>query len=65
MELKNLSNGDTDGFALFYIKDKRLATVVLNKEQTEKLDIMLQAVFTGSTVRVIESDRESIEKYLK
>lgn len=60
--MNNLSDGIKDGFALFYLKNKKLHTVVLNEQQLESLDIALKIAFGNDTIRVVESD--DIEKYL-
>jgi hypothetical protein len=60
----NLSDGTTDGFALFYIKDGKLCSVVLNQDQKEMLDLTLSMVFKGQQARIIKSNAEVMKKYL-
>ncbi len=60
--MENLSDGISDGFVLFYIKDKKLNTVLLNEEQAQTLDMMLNVVFKDTPARVMPSD--DVAKYL-
>ena len=62
--MNNLSDGETDGFVLFYIKDKKLCSVVLNSEQKEILHLILPMVFKGNQARIIKSNSEVMKKYL-
>ena len=62
--MNNLSDGEIDGFVLFYIKDKKLCSVVLNTEQKEMLDLTLSMVFKGQQARIIKSNAEVMKKYL-
>ena len=52
MKFKNLSDGTTDGFALFYMKDGLLHAVGLAKDQATMLDILIPGPFMGSKVHV-------------
>lgn len=52
LEFKNLSNGITDGIVFFYMKDKMLYPILLDKEQCEMLDIMLLMAFSESQLRI-------------
>lgn len=63
-EFKNLSNGETDGFALFYIKDGKLKAVLLNEEEATMLDASLKIAFGDSKVRVVDCDKEEVNKLL-
>ena len=63
--MNNLSDGTTDGFALFYIKDGKLHSVVFNQEQKDMLDLTLSMVFKGHQARIIKSDVEVMKKFLE
>lgn len=38
----NLSDGKSDGFVMFYLKDGKLFSVMLNKDQAQFLDSCLE-----------------------
>jgi hypothetical protein len=44
-EFTNLSDGNSDGIVLFYMKEGMLYPVLLNKDQAEMLDITIAAPF--------------------
>lgn len=50
MEYRNLSNGETDGLALFYVKDKTSYPVYLTQEQADMLDMMVGMAISGKCV---------------
>ncbi|MBY6842663.1 hypothetical protein [Clostridium botulinum] len=39
--MSNMSDGNKDGLALFYIKDKKAYPIALDEEQLQMLDITL------------------------
>ena len=44
-EYQHLSDGFSDGFAIFYIKDGKLNSVLLRADEAIKLDALLPMVF--------------------
>ena len=44
MKFQNLSDGTSDGFALFYLKDGKLCSVLLNEDEATILDLMLNTL---------------------
>lgn len=59
----NLSDGVKDGFALFYIKNGELHTVLLNETQVTLLDASLSTVFNDENgVKIVKAD--DVKKYL-
>ena len=44
MKLANLSDGKTDGIALFYVKDGNICPICLTEEQATMLDIGIAIV---------------------
>ena len=60
--MKYLSDGKSDGFALFYIKDEKLKTVCLNEEQAEELSMMLYMFSQGKEINIKTPD--CLENYL-
>lgn len=44
MKFQNLSDGTKDGFALFYLKDGKLNSVLLNEDEATVLDLMLNTL---------------------
>ena len=64
MTFENLSNGETDGFALFYMKDKKLNAVLLNEKQAGKLDLSLKLIFAENKAKILNVDAEEIKKLI-
>ena len=58
----NLSDGKSDGIVLFYLKDKKLYSVLLPREQAEVLDIALGAILGEETLKIAPAD--DVQKYL-
>jgi len=63
-EYNNISNGITDGFVLFYMKDGKLKSVGLNKDEADRLDIILGTVFTEPAT-IIEPNKGIMKKLLE
>lgn len=55
IELNNLSNGETDGIVLFYLKNGSLHPILLNEEQAIMLDMVIATPFAESKLRVAPS----------
>lgn len=62
--LDNLSDGIRDGFVLFYIKDKKLCSVLLSEEQAGIFNLSMKLVFDNKPARVVLSDTEVMKRYL-
>ena len=61
----NLSNGTTDGFTLFYLKDGKLCSVLLNEEQAQCLDLSLGVAFgSQDKIRVVKCDKQIMNDML-
>lgn len=66
MDLKNMSNGKSDGVCLFYMKDSKLKTVALSKSDVEQLDVMMALIFTkDNPLTVCTPDLDIINKLIK
>lgn len=52
----NVSDGESDGFVLFYVKNKKLHSVLLNEIQASLLDLSLKMVFDDEPAKVIPTD---------
>lgn len=63
-KFKNLSDGTSDGFAVFYLKDGKLNTVALTQEQADMLDLCIQIPFQESGVRITPADPKVVKQYL-
>jgi len=48
----NISDGKSNGFVLFYMKDGMLHPVLLTKDQADMLDISIAIPFTEKPARV-------------
>ena len=62
--MDNLTDGIKDGFALFYIKDKKLCSVLLSEEQATIFNISMKLVFNDNPAKVVLSDTEVMKRYL-
>ena len=65
MEFRNLSDGESDGFTIFYLKGKKLHAVLLNEEQAGILDLSLGIVFAKSKARVVDADEVVMRGLIK
>lgn len=54
MKFQNLSDGISDGFALFYLKDGKLCSVLLNEDEAKMLDLMLKTLNLMDKTKPIE-----------
>lgn len=48
----NISDGTSDGIVFFYMKDKMLYPILINKEQAEMLDVVIAMPFKDYKLRV-------------
>ena len=60
--MENLSDGVKDGFVLFYLKDGKLNSVLLDQEQVNVLDVSLKIALGDKAVRVVPTN--DIQRYL-
>ena len=60
----NLSDGEKDGFAVFYLKDSKLCSISLTQEQAEILDVVIAMPFKEKGVAISTPDPEIMKKYL-
>ena len=61
----NLSDGTIDGFTLFYLKDGKLYSVLLNEEQAQCLDLSLGVAFgSQDKIRVVRCDKQVVNEML-
>ena len=60
--MNNLSDGMRDGFALFYLKNQKLNSVLITQEQSDILDMMLSIVFGSDIVKT--SPANDVKRYL-
>lgn len=58
-KLRNLSDGVTDGIALFYVKNKKVYSIIWNEEQLEFLDVVVGMV--PGKIKVLEKEMAGIE----
>ena len=61
--MKNASDGKSDGFALFYVKDRELFSVALTKEQLETFDFLLPMILKNK-VTVLEGSQGKVTNRL-
>lgn len=63
---KNLSDGESNGIVLFYMKNKMLHPVMITKDQVEMLDLVLAIPFkeTKLIVDPIPLEYETIKKMI-
>lgn len=54
----NLSNGETDGFVLFYLKGGKLHPVLLSQDQADMLDLSIVVPFQEKPCRVAPTPLE-------
>lgn len=54
-KFQNLSNGQSDGVVIFYMKNGKLHPVALTKDQAQMLDIAISVPFKSSAMNVIGS----------
>jgi len=64
MTLENLSDGKSDGFALFYLKDGKLNSVMLTEDQVTALDLMLKVVFGEEKATIVNCDESVIRNMI-
>lgn len=65
MELKNMSDGKSDGLCLFYMKDSKLKGVLLSKSDLEQLDVTLALIFNkDNALTVCSLDPEVIKELI-
>jgi len=57
-EFTNLSDGNSDGIVLFYMKEGMLYPVLLNKDQVEMLDIAIAVPFMKSKLAITPTPLE-------
>lgn len=63
MKFQNLSNGKSDGFVLFYLKDGKLHSVLLNEDAVDVLDATLgclNAVNGNKTINITKCDKSVV-----
>jgi len=61
MNLVNLSDGNSDGIVLFYLKDHKVYPTVLNEEQADILDRLFSAL---GELRVLDEPQNvTLERY--
>lgn len=63
--MDNLTDGKKDGFALFYLKDGKLCSVLLNQAQADSLNLTLKVVFGHLPARIVKADKEEMRKYFE
>ena len=44
LKLSNLSNGESDGLVMFYMKDGKVKPIALNEDQYNMLDVTIGAI---------------------
>jgi len=64
-KFENLSDGESDGFIVFYLKDKKICAVVLNEEQAQGLDLSLKLAFGKDKARICPIDENIMIKMIK
>lgn len=64
MEFVNITDGVSDGFALFYMKDGKICSVLLTQAQATMLDLVISTVFGDDRARVVPIDDELIRRMM-
>ena len=61
----NLSNGKSDGFVLFYVKDGIIYPVLLREQQAQAVDMMLGIAIEGKVALALNKPQGTLKELTK